>query len=82
MGYHLKKIDKGVVGEISKIKEECDELVDASSQKDCDILILVELSDLVGAIDAYLKKYHPTIEIKHLEAMAERTASAFRDGER
>lgn len=32
MGYHIKKIKKGVYGELSKITEEYEELLDAIDQ--------------------------------------------------
>ena len=32
MGYHLRKIEKGTLGEFSKIKEEFEELEDANKQ--------------------------------------------------
>jgi len=32
MGYHLKSITKGVIGEFSKIQEEFEECVDANEQ--------------------------------------------------
>lgn len=51
-GYHKKKIKKGTLGEISKIKEEILELEDALEQKN-KIMALVELSDLFGAIKLY-----------------------------
>ncbi len=55
-GYHTVKIKKGVLGEISKIEEELQELKDAEKQG-VKILIAVELSDLFGAIREYAKKY-------------------------
>ena len=42
MGYHTKEIDKGVLGEFSKIREEWEELEDAHNQRDS-ILTLCEL---------------------------------------
>lgn len=54
MSYHLVKIEKGVLGEFSKIKEEFEEYSDAMIQKD-PILSLCELSDIVGATDYFLK---------------------------
>ena len=43
---------------------------------------LVELSDLIGAIQGYLHKYHPTIRLEDLQYMAELTKSAFEEGSR
>ena len=50
LGYHLKPIPKGRLGHISKIQEELMEYEDAIEQN-CRIMAMVELSDLVGAID-------------------------------
>lgn len=80
-GYHLVHIPKGELGELSKIVEELAELNDAATQGVA-ILELVELSDLVGAISAYLERHHPGVELSDLEAMAEVTARAFRSGRR
>lgn len=61
IGYHLKSIPKGVVGKVSKIIEEIDELEDAMEQG-VKIMALVELSDLYGAIDLYLKHNNKNIQ--------------------
>lgn len=81
MGYHVAKIKKGILGEASKIREELEELEDAELQGN-PVMALVELSDMCGAISAYLEKHHPTITMSHLLKMAEATASAFKDGTR
>lgn len=47
MGYHTRKIEKGVVGEASKIREEFEEFMDAVEQNNR-VMELVELSDMVG----------------------------------
>jgi hypothetical protein len=58
--YHIAKIQKGVVGEISKIREEWEELVDAHNQ--CDkVMELCELTDLLGALRQYAIKYYDVI---------------------
>ncbi len=80
MGYHKRRIKKGVFGEISKIREELEELEDAEHQGVA-IMAMCELADLYGAIRAYAKsKYKLTME--DLQKMADRTAEAFRDGSR
>ena len=80
MGYHKRKITKGIIGEYSKIQEEYQELDDAHEQ-DISVLELVECADLIGAIAAYtLKKYN--IDIDSLIAMSKATKSAFDDGSR
>lgn len=80
MGYHKSKIKKGVLGEISKITEEYDEFIDASLQ-DSPVMELVELSDLLGAIDAYSTQTY-NIGLDDLIKMTRSTQSAFREGER
>lgn len=81
MAYHKTRIPKGVIGEHSKITEECLEFMDAVNQ-DNQVLVLCELADLVGAVQAFLAKHHPTITLSDLETMAEATKSAFESGER
>lgn len=80
-GYHIKDIKKGEIGELSKIKEELEECFDAEEQGCC-LMVLIELSDLVGAIKHYLAKHHPTISIQDLEKMANITKRAFDNGRR
>jgi hypothetical protein len=75
MGYHKKEIEKGVFGEFSKIKEEFDELTDAYEQKD-KILQLVELGDLIGAIEEYSLK-HFNITLDDIISFSNKTKSAF-----
>ncbi len=79
MGYHLKPIEKGVYGEFSKIREEIEELLDAHEQNNR-VLEIVELTDLLGAIEAYVQKNNLTL--RDLTAMMELTKKAFKDGDR
>lgn len=80
MGYHLNKnITRGVYGEISKIREELEELEDAERQSNV-ILALVEMSDLYGALEAVVVSYGCTMS--DLKKMSDLTKSAFQDGER
>lgn len=81
MGYHFARIKKGELGELSKVREELEEALDAYAQG-VEIMILLELSDLVGAIDAYLKKHHPSLDLVDLVRMAQITARAFESGDR
>ena len=81
MGYHSREIKKGRFGEISKIKEETEELEDAIIQGN-KIMAICELADIYGAIDGYLEKYFPDIHMHDLEKMAEATKRAFEDGTR
>ena len=78
-GYHIDKIEKGEYGKISKIKEELDELIDASKQQ-CKILQMVELSDLYGAIEAYAANLN--ISMADIAQMSNLTKSAFTSGKR
>jgi len=79
MGYHISKIPKGVIGEFSKITEEYEELLDAHNQKDT-ILELCEITDLIGAIEEYLKNFNITLEdaIK----FSNKTKQAFKENKR
>ena len=80
-GYHITPIVKGELGEISKIKEEVDELVDAELQG-CRVMVLVELADLLGSIDAYLEKKQYGITLEDLQVMSKITKRAFTNGHR
>lgn len=80
-GYHLEEIPKGKLGESSKLLEEVLELMDAEKQQ-CKIMALVELSDLYGAINLYLKANHPSVSMADLEKMSEITQRAFVNGRR
>jgi hypothetical protein len=51
-GYHIRVIEKGVLGEFSKIREEYLECMDAFEQF-CVIMALIEMSDLLGAMRWY-----------------------------
>lgn len=68
-GYHLTEIKKGQLGELSKIQEELDEARDAEAQSNR-IMTLLELSDLVGAVDSYLKSHFPGFHLADLVEMA------------
>jgi len=78
-GYHTVKIQKGVLGESSKIQEELDELRDAEKQG-VKILIHCELADLYGALQAIAERHDLTMD--DLRQMATLTKSAFQVGER
>jgi hypothetical protein len=78
MGYHINNIRKGEFGHFSKINEEFEEFVDAYQQGN-PVLELVELSDLIGAIEAYTLD-HYDIELRDLIKMKNCTKSAFEEG--
>ena len=81
-GYHTHRIEKGVLGEISKIREEYEELIDAYEQEDR-IMQLCELSDLVGAIGRYAETLTGgCIGLIDLIGFNEKTARAFEAGKR
>lgn len=81
MGYHLKKIKKGIIGEVSKIQEELDELKDALEQKN-KVMALVELSDIILAMKLFLNKNFKGIKLRDIITMSEATDRAFKDGSR
>lgn len=80
-GYHIRSIPRGELGELSKISEELEEAIDAQEQG-AKVMVLVELSDMVGAIQAYLEKHHPGTGLEDLQAMARITRRAFESGRR
>jgi phosphoribosyl-ATP pyrophosphohydrolase len=79
-GYHNRDITKGKFGEISKIEEEFEELLDAVEQ-DAKIMIVCELADLYGAISAYVEKHH-NLTMEDIKKMSDLTKRAFEDGTR
>lgn len=81
MSYHLRDIPRGEYGKPSKIVEECHEFVDALEQG-CSLMALQELSDMMGAMQGYLDRYHPGMHVSDLYVMAEITKRAFESGAR
>ena len=79
MGYHKKFVPKGKLGEISKISEEYYEFEDAVDQN-CKVLVICELCDLIGAIEAYVGGFNLTLS--DLIDMKNLTKSAFEEGSR
>jgi hypothetical protein len=79
MSYHLTKIPKGIYGKASKIKEEYLEFEDAIYQ-DNPLMALQELSDILGAIEAYSAAYN--MSLNDLIKMKEATKRAFESGHR
>ena len=79
LGYHTTKIEKGEIGKISKIFEELYELQDAEKQN-CKIMMMVELSDLYGAIEEYSKNMG--IDMSDLQSFSNITKRAFINGHR
>ena len=82
MAYHKNIIPKGELGQPSKITEEYFEFMDAVQQNN-KVLILCELSDIMGAIEHYLEnKFNSSVKLEDLIAMHKMTRKAFKDGER
>lgn len=79
MSYHLNQIPKGVLGQPSKIREEFLEFEDALEQN-CPPMAILELADLIGAIEAYAKTYRMTLD--DLVRMSDITKRAFQTGSR
>lgn len=79
MGYHIRKISKGTLGSRSKITEEYEEFLDAYDHNNT-VMELLELSDLLGAIEAYIQSYN--ITLYQLITMMNATKRAFQDGTR
>lgn len=80
-GYHKHVIPKGEVGELSKVYEELLEAYDAESQG-VGIMTLVELSDMLGAVESFLQKHYPGVTLDDLKAMSAVTKRAFISGRR
>ncbi len=79
VGYHVNKISKGQYGQVSKIKEEYEELMDAVEQKN-KVMTFNEMADLVGAIEGYAVANGLTLN--DLMVMNNATKRAFAKGER
>jgi len=78
-GYHLSEIPRGEYGDISKVKEEVYEFIDARRQN-VRIMEMHELSDIYGALEAVAKTYNLTMD--DLKAMSDCTKRAFNEGKR
>lgn len=80
-GYHIADIEKRTFGSAGKILEELEEFNDAQDQG-CKIMQLVELSDMVGAIEGLLEREFPGFTLDDLIKMSNITRRAFRNGHR
>lgn len=80
MAYHLRDIKKGEIGEFSKVQEEIEELLDAAEQN-CNLLVLCELSDLLGAIESFTESKF-NLKLEDLKHFSDKTKSAFIEGKR
>lgn len=81
MTYHVQEIPSGEYGEVSKILEEVLELQDAEEQG-AKLMALNELADIIGAVQGYLERHHPSFTLSDLLKMTELTARAFKSGHR
>ena len=77
--YHLSEIQRGILGDITKISEEYLELMDAHTQQNR-VLEICELCDLIGAIEAYAESFN--LSLDDLVKMKESTKRAFEEGTR
>lgn len=80
-GYHVTDIKKGILGSLSKVQEELDELKDAEMQG-VKLMELIEASDLIGALVRWLEANHPGTTLEDLIAMHKVTRRAFDSGRR
>lgn len=80
MSYHIRNIERGEFGEASKIREEFEEFED-SMEQDNPVMGLVELADMIGAIEAFTLK-HYNVSLDDLLVMKDATKRAFEDGTR
>lgn len=81
MSYHINEIPRGEYGEVSKIVEEVLELQDAEEQG-AKLMAINELADIIGAVEGYLIKHHPSFKLEDLLIMKDLTAKAFKSGHR
>jgi len=81
IGYHLKDIPKRNYGSFGKIQEELEELDDAHRQGS-KVMMLVELSDMYGAIEGYLEENFPGMKMHDLAKFSDITKRAFKNGYR
>lgn len=77
--YHKSKITNGDFGKWTKIKEEFEEFEDALQQGN-NLMSLLELSDMLGAIEEYIKQFNMTLS--DLMIMKDATKRAFESGDR
>jgi len=80
-GYHINEIQKRRYGSLGKIVEETEELLDAH-QQGSNVMVLIELCDLYGAIEGFLEENYPQIKMSDLSKFSHITKRAFESGER
>ena len=60
-GFHKRQIIKGCYGDLSKVREELEEAEDAQEQGQL-LMLLLELSDIVGACEGVAKRHGHTLD--------------------
>jgi hypothetical protein len=80
-GYHKKDIPHEEFGSAEKIYEELLEFKDSLNQG-IKIMSLLELSDIIGAIEGYTEKNFPEMSLDDLLEMKEATRRSFGSGKR
>lgn len=65
MKFHERAIPKGKYGELSKVVEEIEEALD-SEERGHRVMLLLELADIIGAIDGMLLKQFPEFTTEDL----------------
>lgn len=78
-GYHTSDIPKGKAGEFSKITEEYHEALDAHENNN-PVMLLLELADMLGAVERFLEVQHPTVTLDDVVKQAKLTNEVFRRG--
>lgn len=63
--FHKAEIPRGKYGELSKIREELLEAEDAEAQG-IRVMLLLELGDIVGAVEGYLEKHFKGFTLEEL----------------
>ena len=59
--WHVRKIERGVYGELSKVREELEEAEDSIEQNQ-PVMLIFELSDIIGACGGVAAKYGLTLD--------------------
>lgn len=54
--WHEAEIEKGVLGQLTKVREELDEAFDAEEQGQV-LMLMFELSDIIGACGLVAERY-------------------------
>ena len=79
MSYHIAKIKKGILGEVSKLEEEIEEYKDAIQQNSI-IMANLELSDIYGALEELALTHN--LSMNDLSIMSNITKRTFKEGGR